>query len=193
MMQRPSRLPIAVATLLSLLLIALTAAPAAAGEPKRFEASERLAHKLVNCLRTGGKVTVGGKCKGYGSGRYSARRPPLKRSVRISNKVSWPWAQRTVKANICGHELAGSTVDKRFRVVGLKSIVNGENIGCATSWSPRKMVITMVRWWYAEKAYGGPHWKQIKAWKFKSAGFGVAKLGNGRSRLVVNFYGKRVR
>jgi hypothetical protein len=182
------------AMLLSFVLIGLaTAAPAVAAQPKRFDASERLAHKLVNCLRTGGKVTPGGRCKGYGSGRYSAKRPPLKRSQKISNKVSWPWASRTVRANLCGHSLAGSTVDKRFRVVGLKHIANGENIGCATSWPARKMVITMIRWWYGEKSYGGPHWKQIKAWKFKSAGYGVAVQRNGRSRLVVNFYGKSVR
>lgn len=192
MTRRTQRLPLAIASILTLLLIGLTAAPAVAGEPKRIKSSERYAHKLVNCIRTGGKVTSGGKCKGYGSGRYSAKRPPLKRSKKISNKVSWPWSKRTVKANICGHTLAGSTVDKRFRAVRLKHIANGENIGCATSWPPRKMVITMVRWWYAEKSYGGAHWKQIKAWKFKSAGYGVAKLPNGRSRLVVNFYGKKI-
>ncbi len=192
MMRDATRLPLVMATLLSLVLISLTAAPALGAEPKRFEATERFAHKLVNCLRTGGKVTPKGTCKGYGSGRYSAKRPPLKRSNKISNKVSWPWARRTVKANICGHTLAGSTVDRRFQVVGLKHIDNGENIGCATSWPPRRMVITMVRWWYAEKSYGGWHWRQLKDPDFKSAGYGVAKLPNGRSRLVVNFYGKSV-
>jgi hypothetical protein len=181
-----------VASVLTVLLISLAATPAVGAEPKRYGGAEHLAHKLVNCLRTGGKVTVGGTCKGYGSGRFSGKRPALKRSVKISNKVSYPWAKRTVKANMCGHTLSGSTVDKRFREVGLKYIDNGENIGCATSWTPRQMVITMVRWWYDEKAWGGPHWKQIKAWKFKSAGYGVAALGNGRSRLVVDFYGKVV-
>jgi hypothetical protein len=186
----PSQLVIA--TLLSLLLVGLTAATTVGAEPKRFLATERLAHKLVNCLRTGGKVTTDGKCKGYGSGKYSAKRPPLKYSQKISNKVSYPWAVRTVKANICGHTLAGSTVDKRFWSVALKHTDNGENIGCGTSWSPRRMTITMIRWWYDEKAWGGSHWKQLKAWKFKSAGYGVALLPNGRSRLVVNFYGKTV-
>jgi hypothetical protein len=191
-MTRAARMQLAVASLLALLLISLAAAPAVGAEPKRYPATERLAHKLVNCLRTGGKVTPAGNCKGYGSGRYSGKRPALKRSVKISNKVSWPWAKRTVKANICGHTLSGSTVDKRFRAVALKHIDNGENIGCSTSWTPKQMVITMARWWYDEKAWGGPHWKQIKAWKFKSAGYGVAALNNGRSRLVVNFYGKVV-
>ena len=137
-------------------------------------------------------MTVTGRCKGYGTGRYSAKRPPLKFSKKISNRVSWPWARRTVKANICGHVYSGSTVDGRFRSVGLRHIDNGENIGCATSWSPRRMVITMARWWYDEKRWGGPHWRQLKARKFKSAGYGVASY-RGRSRLVVNFYGKLVK
>ena len=190
MMRGVARTHLVIAALLPLLLVSLTAAPAVGAEPKRYLVTERFAHKLVNCLRTGGKVTTDGKCKGYGSGRYSAKRPPLKHSQKISNRVSYPWAARTVRANICGHTLAGSTVDKRFRTVGLKHIDNGENIGCSTSWSPRRMVITMARWWFDEKAWGGPHWKQLKAWKFKSAGYGVAKMPNGRSRLVVNFYGR---
>jgi hypothetical protein len=190
MTNAPPRPHLAFALLLSLVLAALSVGPAVGAEPKRFEATERFAHKLVNCLRTGGKVTYRGKCKGYGSGRYSVKRPPLKLSRKISNRVSYPWAKRTVKANVCGHTLAGSTVDKRFRLAGLKHIDNGENIGCATSWSPRRMTITMMRWWFDEKRWGGPHWRQIKARKFKSAGYGVAKLPNGRTRLVVNFYGK---
>lgn len=184
---------LAIASLLALLLVALSAGPAVSAEPKRLKAQERFAHRLINCLRTGGKVMRDGSCKGYGSGRFSAKRPPLKFSRRISNRVSWPWARRTVRANICGHTLAGSTVDKRFRTVGLRHIDNGENIGCSNGWKPRRMIITMVRWWFDEKAWGGPHWRQLKAWKFKSAGYGVAKLPNGRSRLVVNFYGKRIR
>ena len=180
------------ASLLTLLLVSLTALPASAAEPVRLTGKERLAHKLVNCLRTGGKVTVDGRCKGYGTGRYSAKRPPLKRSVRISNDVSWPWARRTVVANKCTHVINASTVDRRFRVVGLKHIDNGENIGCSTSWNAKRMVITMVRWWWDEKAYGGPHWRQLKARKFKSAGYGVASY-RGRSRLVVNFYGRHIR
>ena len=187
-----ARSQVAMATLLTLLLVTLAAVPATAADPVRLTGKERLAHKLVNCLRTGGKVTVDGKCKGWGSGKYSSKRPPLKRSVRISKDVSWPWARRTVMANKCTHVINASTVDRRFRVVGLKHIDNGENIGCATSWDPKKMVITMVRWWWDEKAWGGPHWRQLKARKFKSAGYGVASF-RGRSRLVVNFYGKLVR
>ena len=176
------------ATLLAVLMAGYSASPVSAGTT-RFSVTERYAMKLVNCLRTGGRVTKSGRCVGYGSGKFSARRPPLKRSHKISDQVSWPWAQRTVVSNICGHSLARSTVDSRFRAAGFKSRQNGENIGCGASWKPRAMVITVVRWWQAEKAYGGSHWRQLKDPDFQVAGIGVAKLHNGRTRLVVNFYG----
>lgn len=185
-----TRPQIAIATLLTLLLVAFAAAPVAAA-PQRLEGKERLAHKLVNCLRTGGKVTLQGTCKGFGTGKYSSKRPPLKRSQRISDKVAWPWAKRTVVARYCGHSLGSSTVDKRFRSVGMKHIDNGENIGCSNGWSAKKMVITMARWWWDEKSWNGPHWRQLKSRKFKSAGYGVAQNGK-HTRLVVNFYGKNL-
>ena len=188
--QGPGRY-LVIATMMALLLVALSAGPASAGTT-RFKVTERLAHKLVNCMRTGGKVTSSGTCKARGSGKYSKYRAPLKRSDRLSNRVSWPWAKRTVIANRCGHTLAGSTVESRFREAGFKAAAKGENIGCARHWSPRRMVITIIRWWQGEKAYNGWHWRQIKDKRFKSTGIGVARLGNGRTRLVVNFYGRVV-
>jgi hypothetical protein len=195
-MVRAVRTHVVIASLLTLLLVAMTAAPAMAGEPTRKHAAEDVAFRLVNCLRTGGKVTTTGKCKGWGSGKYSAKRPPLKRSNKISNQVAWPWAKRTVKLNSSrscwvGHSLAGSTVDKRFAAAGLKHQVNGENVGCA-SYGSTKMVIFIVRWWQREKAYRGSHWRQIKDRDFKSMGPAVAKRGSGKSQLVVNFYGQVV-
>ena len=142
MTRRASHPHLVIASLLSLLLVVVTAAPASAGEPKRVRNAEDLAYKLVNCLRTGGKVTTGGKCKGYGTGKYSSKRVAFKRSKRISGNVAWPWAKRTVKANICGHTLAGSTVDKRFRSAGLGWAANGENIGCSWGWTTKRMVKT---------------------------------------------------
>ncbi len=161
-----------------------------------MHAAEDVAFRLVNCLRTGGKVTTAGKCKGWGSGRYSAKRPALKRSARISNRVSWPWARRTAKLysqRTCwvGHSLAGSTVDRRFASAGLKHSVNGENVGCA-SYRPQKTVTFIVRWWQREKAYGGWHWRQLKDKRFKSMGVAVARRGAGKTQLVINFYGKAV-
>jgi len=168
-----------------------TTAPVSAGT-KRFAVTERYALRLVNCLRTGGRVTQSGHCKAGGTGKYSARRAPLERSHKISDEVSWPWARRTVVSNVCGHVLAGSTVDSRFRAAGFKSRMNGESIGCGGSWKPRQMVITVMRWWQAEKAYGGSHWRQLKSQDFRVAGVAVAKLHNGRTRLVVNFYGPQI-
>lgn len=182
---------VALASLLALLMLATIAIPAASS-PQRVISIERYAHKLVNCIRTGGKISHSGTCIGYGSGRFSKYRAPLEFSRKISNKVAWPWAQRTAQANVCGHSLGGSTVDRRFAIVRLKGDLTGENIGCSSAWSPRRMVVTMVRWWSAERAYNGWHWRQIKDRSFKSVGYGFAKLGNGRTRLVVNFYGKPV-
>ena len=196
MKRHTARTHVAIASLLMLLLLAVTAAPATAVEPKRMHGAEDLAFKLVNCLRTGGKVTTEGTCKGWGSGKYSVKRAPLKRSNKISNKVSWPWARRTVKlytSRSCwvGHSLAGSTVDRRFAAAGLKDDVNGEAVGCA-SYGSQKMVLFIVRWWQREQSYGGSHWRQIKDKRFKSMGVAVAKRGTGKSQLVVNFYGKVV-
>ncbi|MFV2063351.1 MAG: CAP domain-containing protein [Chloroflexota bacterium] len=176
------------ATVLAVLMAGFDVAPVSAGAT-RFVVTERFAFKLVNCLRTGGKITKAGKCRGYGSGKYARYRAPLKYSRKISDKVAWPWARKSAIANVCGHSLAGSTIDKRFRAAGLKA-ANAENVGCGTSWKPRQMVITVLRWWQAEKAYRGWHWRQLRDKDFKSMGVGVAKLGNGRTRLVVNFYAK---
>lgn len=188
---RPS---LAILSVLMLLLVAITAVPPTPAEAKgakRFDATERLAFRLVNCLRTGGKVTAAGKCIGYGSGRFSKKVPALKFSRKISNQVSWPWAKRTVAKRGCTHSMTGSTVDRRFRAAGLRNAKNGENIGCAT-YDPRRMTIFIVRWWQRERSYRGAHWRQIKDRRFKSAGFGVAKHGR-RAHLVVNFYGKAVK
>lgn len=196
MTRRTVSVHLIIASLLSVLLVATTAVPTAAA-PRRAQSAEDLAFRLVNCLRTGGKVTAKGTCKGYGSGRYSVKRPALKRSQQISNKVAWPWARRSVKRygrNSCwvGHSLAGSTVDRRFRSAGLRHRHNGENVGCAT-YRAKKMVVFIVRWWQREKSYRGWHWRQIKDKRFKSMGVGVAKIGKRKSQIAVNFYGKPVR
>jgi hypothetical protein len=197
MKRQSARVHIVIASLLTLLLVALSAAPTTAAEPRRAHGAEDMAFRLVNCLRTGGKITEAGSCKGRGSGRYSAKRTALKRSERISNKVAWPWAKRTAKLysnRTCwvGHSLAGSTVDRRFAAAGLKHGVNGENVGCA-AYDPQRMVKFIVRWWQREKAYGGWHWRQLKDGRYKSMGVAVARRGNGKAQLVVNFYSKVVR
>lgn len=187
------RVHLAIASLIAILLITGAAAPTSAA-PDRVPRAERLAHRLVNCLRTGGKVTPRGHCRGYGSGRYSRERKPLKLSRRISSDVSWPWAKRLSSANSCTHQLGRRTsLDRRFRSAGLRNSVNGENVACHAAKRPRAMVAYWVRYWWRERTYGGPHWRQIKDRDFRSVGIAVSRTKSGRTRLVVNFYGRSVR
>lgn len=179
-----------IASLLALMTLVAVSLPASASA-HRSKSTERYALKLVNCLRTGGKVSPAGFCIGYGSGRFSAYRKPLELSHKISNKVAFPWASRIARTNICGHSLAGSSIDDRFRIVGLRHIANGENVACHSAASPRRMVAFWVRFWHREASYGGSHWRQIKDPRFRVAGIGVVRMG-GRTRLVVDFYGRFV-
>lgn len=190
-MRSTSRINVAIAFLMALLVVGFTAAPASA-DTQRFRATERFAYKLVNCLRTGGKVTRDGSCIGYGSGKYSHYRRPLAFSDRISNKVSYPYSSRIATAGECRHDLGGTSTDQRFRTVGLRYSVNGENLACHWAASPRRMVIYWMRRWYKETGWGGAHWHQIKDPDFRVAGFGVARHRSGRTTLVVNFYGRRI-
>lgn len=164
----------------------------AGDQPQRFRTTERFALRLINCLRTGGKVTPAGACIGYGSGRYSKSIEPLALSAKISNKVAWPYAGRVATAGRCEHDLGGTTTDTRFRTVGLRHIDNGENLACRWVSGPRQMVVYWVRHWYREAAYGGAHWRQIKDPDFRTVGLGVARHASGRMSLVVDFYGQPV-
>jgi hypothetical protein len=190
-MRAHARVHLALASLLSILLLATAATPVAAA-PSRSHKAELLALRLVNCLRTGGKVTLEGRCRGYGTGRYSREQRPLRFSDRISNQVSWPWARQLAGSDSCTHQLGRSSVDWRFRSAGLRHSVNGENVACHSAKSPRAMVAYWVRYWFGERRYGGWHWRQIKDPDFRSAGIGVARTAGGRTRLVVNFYGRAV-
>lgn len=191
LMRRSIRINALIAFLLAFLVLGTGAAPAAAGT-KRFEATEQYAYRLLNCLRTGGKVTRDGHCVGYGSGRYSRFVKPLSLSHRISNRVSYPYSSRIATAGQCRHDLGGSSTDQRFRTVGLRYSVNGENLACHWAASPRRMVIYWMRRWYKETDWGAAHWHQIKDPDFRVAGFGVARHWSGRTTLVVNFYGRPV-
>jgi len=188
---RSTRVQLAMASMLMLLLLMMTAVPATA-EPQRFRSTERLAHRLINCLRTGGMVTPAGRCTGYGSGRFSRFLEPLELSQKISNKVAWPYAGRVATAGRCQHDLGGVTTDRRFRTVGLRHDRNGENLACRWVASPRQMVVYWVRRWYRETSYGSAHWRQIKDPDFRTVGLGVARHASGRMSLVVDFYGKPV-
>jgi len=190
MMRSSIRINLVIAALVALLVVGFTAVPVAA-ETARFRSTEQYAFRLLNCLRTGGKVTTAGTCVGYGSGRFSAYRKPLEFSEKISNKIAFTYSARIASAGQCRHDL-GSTTDQRFRTVGLRDDTNGENLACHWAASPRRMVVYWMRRWYHETSYGGAHWHQIKDRDFRVAGFGVARHPSGRTTLVVNFYGKVV-
>jgi hypothetical protein len=190
MMRSSIRINLVIAALVALLVVGFTAVPVAA-ETARFRSTEQYAFRLLNCLRTGGKVTTAGTCVGYGSGRFSAYRKPLEFSEKISNKIAFTYSARIASAGQCRHDL-GSTTDQRFRTVGLRDDTNGENLACHWAASPRRMVVYWMRRWYHETSYGGAHWHQIKDRDFRVAGFGVARHPSGRTTLVVNFYGKLV-
>ena len=174
--------------MLALLLVALTMAPVEAA-PRRYKKLERYALELINCTRTGGWVRSDGSCKGYGSGRHSTYRKPLKFHRGVADGVAWPWAIRIAQAGYCGHTLAGSSVDRRFRKAGFRNRSNGENVGCSYAWKARKMVIRTHRMMQSEKSYRGAHWRQMKDRDYKSAGIGVVKAGSN-TRIVVDFYGR---
>ena len=188
---------LAIASLLALVLVALAVIPATAATPWRAKTAEDTAIRLTNCIRSGGLVTAAGRCKGWGKGNHSKAMPALKHSNRISNLVSWPWVKQSVQWNgtrSCwiGHSRKGSTVDRRFASVTLKHIANGENMGCGMYGSGRQTVVRIIRMWQSEKAWNGPHWRQIKDPEFKSVGVGVARYGSRKTQLVMNFYGKRL-
>ncbi len=190
MMRSSIRINVVIAVLTALLVVGFVAAPVAA-ETQRFRSTEQYAFRLLNCLRTGGKVTPAGTCVGYGSGRFSAYRKPLDFSQKISNKIAFTYSSRIATAGQCRHDL-GSTTDQRFRTVGLRDDTNGENLACFWASTPRHMVVYWMRHWFKETSDGGAHWHQIKDPDFRVAGFGVARHRSGRTTLVVDFYGKRI-
>jgi uncharacterized protein YkwD len=128
-----------------------------------------------------------GRCKGRGSGRFSAYVKPIPLHAGISSNVARPYALRLAKADACTHSL-GSTIDSRFREGGYARPVNGESIGCSSGWTVRRMVIRTHRMMQAEKAWNGWHWRNMKDRDWKRVGIGVAASGN-ESRVVYNFYG----
>jgi hypothetical protein len=195
-MRRATRPHLAIASLLTVLLMLTAALPATAATVRRSDTAEKYAHRLVNCLRTGGKITIDGRCKGYGSGKHSKYVKPLKRSAKISNKVAWPWARRSVqwygtRACWIGYSRYGSTVDSRFRRAGLNNATNGENMGCYRA-PARATVLKLLRMWQREKAWYGWHWRNIKSKKYQSVGYGVARYGKRKTQLIVDFYGPLV-
>ena len=181
------------ATVAALAFSLVAVVPATAGStPVRALEAEQYALRLLNCTRTGGKVTAEGACVGRGSGRYSAYRKPLRLHKGISSKVAWPWAKALALKDVCGHTIAGKpSLATRLRNSGFKYPGYGENIGCGKTSSSAKSVVLMAhRMMQAEQKSRGGHWKNMKNTQFKSVGISVARVGK-RVRVVYEFYGRR--
>lgn len=183
---------VAYATVVAMLLALVAVSPAAAGSVTRVPDAEKYAHSLLNCTRTGGFVTRAGTCVGRGSGKYSAKRLPVRLHKNISQKVAWPWARTMNVYDKCDHVIAGKPqLAQRMRSKGFRYWYYGENVGCMSGTGDAKAVVLLVhRLMQAEKQARGGHWQNIKNSRFKSVGIGVA-MGNGRVMVVWDFYGKR--
>jgi hypothetical protein len=183
---------VASATVVAMLLPLVAVGPVAAGSITRDASAEVYAQQLLDCTRTGGFVRKDGTCAGRGSGRYSARRKPLRLHRDISVKVAWPWARALVQEGACVHELPGKPrLSRRMRTNGFRYWAYGENIGCSWgSGDAKAIVLATHRAMQAEKKDDGGHWQNIKDPTYKSVGIAVAK-GNGRIMVVWDFYGKR--
>ena len=182
-------MPIVRAILPALVLAAVALSPpgVARAAVAPHVAVERYALRLINCTRTGGWVRADGTCKGYGSGRHSRYRPPLRLRAGISDRVARPYAVRIARNHYCGHDLNGSTIRNRFRRAGFSGSPYGENIGCSWGEPARAAVIRTHRYMQAEKSYNGWHWRNIKDKDFRVVGIGVAKV-DGQVRWVTDFY-----
>jgi hypothetical protein len=176
------------------LVAVVTAAPTMADSTtvRRVGAAETYAHSLLNCTRTGGFVRADGRCLGRGSGSYSAKRAPLRLHAGISTQVAWPWARAMAVHQFCDHAFASMpSFFERMQVAGFSFAYMGENLGCGSgTGDPRGVVLAVHRMMQAEKRVQGGHWRNIKERGYRSVGIGVA-VGNGRTTVVWDFYGKR--
>jgi hypothetical protein len=172
-------------------LLAMTASSVSAAEaPQRHEAAERLGLRLLNCTRTGGWVRADGSCRGYRSGRFSARLPALRLHETLSRRVAFRWSAEMVSEQVCAHSIEGRPdLGRRFSSAGFGHHTYGENIGCGWGGtSARDMVIRTHLAMQAEKRDGGGHWRNMKNRSYRSVGIGVASMG-GWTAIAYDFYG----
>jgi len=175
--------------------VIMTAAPVAqAASPETAGATATTGYhdvelyylRLMNCTRTGGNVRSDGSCSGYGSGRYSAYRPPFTLSLWVSDQVSRPYAKLLVSRGLCTHYADGDP-SYRLRRAGVTYRQWGENIGCRDGANPYLSVLASHLNFQSEESYNGWHWRNIKDPGLTRVGIGVWKSGS-RIRLVVDFY-----
>ena len=147
---------------------------------------EQYALKLLNCNRTGGKILANGSCEGYGSGKFSAYRPPLRLDAAISNSVARPYAKYQAIRRACNHFIDGDPGDRMARA-GYRSPHWAENIGCRPA-SVRQSILGSALFFQAEQyaGYRG-HWINLKNPDYDRVGIGVWASG-GWVLSVYNFY-----
>ena len=136
---------------------------------------------LMNCTRTGGLVTSGGKCSSPGGRSVAA----LTLNSGVSRKVSRPYAKLLATRGQCDHFIGGTPGD-RLRRQGYTSYRWAENLGCRSG-NPYSAVLGSHLYFQSERPYNGGHYRNLMDAKFHTAGIGVWVSG-GRVRLVVDFY-----
>jgi hypothetical protein len=174
-----------IALLLVLSAILVLAPASVFATAVRYPKAEARLLEMINCTRTGGWVRADGSCDGYGSGRHSAYRKPLRLHEGVSRDVARPYAKLMAERDVMSHYLDGSP-STRFRRAGYEYSWIGENIG----WSSRRphgAVLYVHRIMQAEKSYDGPHWGNIKKRQFKTVGIGVWRHG-GKTYIATDFY-----
>jgi len=136
---------------------------------------------LMNCTRTGGWVTSGGKCSSPGGRNVAA----LKLDRGISSKVSRPYARKLALSGVCSHFSGGNPGD-RLRRAGYTNYTWAENLGCRSG-NPRSAVLGSHLFFQSEKSYSGGHYVNLMNAKYDRVGIGVW-VSHGRVRLVIDFY-----
>jgi hypothetical protein len=145
--------------------------------------------EMINCTRTGGWVLKDGTCDGYGSGRYSAYRPPVTLHRGISNDVTRPYARLMAERDVMSHYLGGTDLTERLRRQGYTGWTTiGENIGWAGK-KPFPAVLWVHRYMQSEMSWNppGPHWGNIKKKAFTTVGIGVWRH-DGKTYIATDFY-----
>ena len=135
----------------------------------------------MNCTRTGGWVTSGGRCSSPGGRNVR----PLKLDTGISSRVSRPYAKLLARRGICNHFINGNPGD-RLRRAGYTSYRWAENLGCRSG-NPYGAVLGSHRFFQSERSYRGGHYVNLMNSAYDRVGIGVW-VSSGRVRLVIDFY-----
>lgn len=164
-----------VATLLVVMVTALSAVPVAALD-SRWPKQERFALSLLNCTRTGGWVKDNGICIDRGTGKHSEYRKPLSLKTLLADDIARPQARRVAKAGYLSHTIGGS-IATRFASAGIHCCAMGESIGHWRS-GVKAAVIQVTLMVQAEKGTNGWHWRNVKDTRFHFVGIGIWNKGS---------------